>query len=263
MLVFFLLAALAYVAAAVGLIAAAIHDSPRLHGWPRLVLVLAAVLHIATIGSQCVEGLHPFRSIALTLSTVSLFSCIGYLILSYGWRPMRELGALMAPIALVAMSVGFVAHASVEPNPDFSPTLIRAHILLATLGLAGSFLSFGVAALYLVLDRRLRHHEVPRGMSGLSVRGLDRLHAQLVFTTLPIFGLAAVLGAIALTQVGGWEGLESRALELIASAVAFIASLISVVGRVVVGLRGRRAAFLTLISFLAMVLIVVSYGVRT
>ena len=205
----------------------------------------------------------PVPAALMALSAVAWFVVVGYLALVRGRRPLRELGAMLAPTALIAMSVGFVAHADVVPNPQLSPILVRAHVVFASLGLAGFMLAAGVAAVYLVLEYRLRHKAVPRGMIGLSVRGLDLLHSRLVVAATPIFAIAMTLGAIALTQAGGVEMLQARALELVAGFVAFSANLTSLIGRAVVGLRGRRAAFLTLFAFMATLLIVVSYGVRS
>jgi ABC-type uncharacterized transport system permease subunit len=263
MLVLFVLAALAYVGAAFGSLLAVLGDDAKAPRWPLHALLVAAIFHLGAIGSQCLDGAHPFRSIQMTLSAVAWFVVVGYLGLVRGRRPLRELGAMLAPTALVAMAVGFVAHADVVPNPELSPMLVRAHVVFASLGVAGFVLAAGVAAVYLALEHRLRHKEVPRGMQGLSVRGLDQLHNRLVVAATPVFALAMAFGAVALTQAGGLEMLQTRALELVAGFVAFSANLTSLVGRAIIGLRGRKAAILTLLAFFATLLIIVSYGVRS
>ena len=45
--------------------------------------------------------------------------------------------------------------------------------------------------------------------------------------------------------------------------VAWLASVVSLGSRAVWGIRGRRAAALTMVAFASMILIVISYGVRT
>ena len=237
-------------------------------GWagqmPRLALALAAVLHFSTIGAQCVEGDHPFASIFLATSLGVLTTVVGYLAVSGRKRPMRSLGAVLAPIGLVGITLGVVLGPATGMGDAASPALIQAHIGLATLGLSGFSLAAGVAGLYLAMDRRLRSKKFKpskRG-SGMSLRGLERLQYGLMLFIAPIFTLAIVAGAVALIQEGGADMLARRALELAAAGVAWIASIAVLVSRSIWNLRGRKAAWITMIGFLAVLVIVLSYALR-
>ena len=130
-------------------------------------------------------------------------------------------------------------------------------------GLAGFTLAAGVAGLYLGMERRLRRKQFRPGGGGLSLQGLDRLHHRLVLLVTPVFTLAIVTGVLWTVEVGGLEQLRGRMFEVAAAGVAWAASLVLLVSRAVWGTRGRSSAWLTLVAFLATVLIVVSYGVRS
>jgi ABC-type uncharacterized transport system permease subunit len=259
MLLLFILAALAYGAAS---LAYGVSSEARPSKAPRVALAVAAALHLSTIGSQCVDGMHPFKSIFLATSLGLLVTVAGYLLLSLTWRPMRALGAVLAPLGLIGLTVGVVMGPGASDDPHTAVALVRAHIAAATLGLAGFSLAAGVAGLYLAMERRLRTKVFRPNRSGISLAGLDKLHVWLVLVVTPIFTIAIATGGAALVGQGASEMLQARALELISAGVAWLASMTVLVARAVWGFRGRRAAWLTIISFVCVVVIVVWYGVR-
>ncbi|PRP89991.1 Cytochrome C assembly protein [Enhygromyxa salina] len=263
MLPFFILAALAYGAASFAYGAGTDEGSP-VKQWARALLAGAALLHLGTVGAQCVDGNHPFKSVFLATSLGLLIAVAGFLAISAKRRPMRALGAVLAPLGLIGLTLGVVMGPAVPAGAGtVSADLVRAHIALATVGVSGFVLAAGVAGLYLGMERRLRTKQFQPGQSGISLRGLDRLHWWLVLLVTPVFTLAIVTGAIALLREGGPEMLGERAIEIAAAAIAFVASSASLVSRAVWGLRGRKAAWLTMVAFLCMVLILVSYAVRS
>jgi len=264
MLPLFILAALAYGAASFAYGAGTTEDS-GIKLWARALLASAAALHLATVGAQCVEGYHPFKSVFLATSLGVLIAVSGFLAISAKRRPMRALGAVLAPLGLVALTLGVVMGPNTpEPSDAVSAGLVRAHIALATIGVSGFTLAAGVAGLYLGMERRLRTKQFKlQEKSGISLRGLDRLHWWMVLLVTPVFTVAIVTGALALLREGGLDMLSERAVEMVAAAIAFVASSASLISRAVWGLRGRKAAWLTMVAFLSMVLILVSYAIRS
>ena len=261
MLPLFILAALAYGAASFAY-GAGTDEGSSVKRWARALLAGAALLHLGTIGAQCIEGNHPFKSVFLATSLGLLFAVGGFLAISAKRRPMRALGAVLAPLGLIGLTVGVV----MGPNAGAEGSvegLVRVHIALATIGVSGFTLAAGVAGLYLGMERRLRTKQFTPGQSGISLLGLDRLHWWLVLLVTPVFTVAIVAGAVILLRDGGVEMLRARAIEGVAAAVAFLATSASLVSRAVWGLRGRKAAWLTMIAFLCMVAIIVSYALRT
>lgn len=263
MLPFFILAALAYGAASFAY-GAGTDEGSSVKQWARALLAAAALLHLGTVGAQCVHGNHPFKSVYLATSLGLLIAVAGFLAISAKRRPMRALGAVLAPLGLISLTLGVVmGPADTDPN-SISAGLLRTHIALATVGVSGFTLAAGVAGLYLGMERRLRTKQFkPAEQSGVSLRGLDRLHWWLVLLVTPVFTLAIVTGSVVLLRAGGLEMLSERVIELVAAAIAFLATSASLVSRAVWGLRGRKAAWLTMVAFLCMALILVFYGVRS
>jgi ABC-type uncharacterized transport system permease subunit len=268
MIALFVLAALAYGAASYGygsdpIVAAEARVGPDPRAVARPLLALAAALHVGLIGAQCLRGAHPFASVFLAVGFGALLAVAGYLALSFG-RRLERLGALIAPFGLLGMALSVVF---TDPGEavELTPALVgRAHIALATAGIGGFALASGVAASYLAFERRLRRKDfrpAARG-GGMSLTGLDQLHHRLVLMVTPVFTLAIITGVLWTLREGGPGALEGRVFELLAGGLAWLASVGLLVARAVWGTRGRTSAWLTLAAFVAIVLVVISYGVR-
>ncbi len=265
-LVLFIAAALAYGAATYAYGAEMGEAGASTSGLPmrnrgRPLLAAGAVLHMLLIGLQCTDGDHPLKNIFLATNFGALVTAFGYLGLSRG-RKLDPIGAVIAPVGLVGLALG-VAFSSVGgtaiPTGSGIPS---AHVAFASAGLAGFTLAAAVAGMYLVTERRLRNKQFRPASGAMSLTGLDRLHHRLVLLVTPVFTLAIVTGVLWVLQAGGTHVLAARAFEIAAAAIAWLGSVSLLVMRAAWGSRGRTSAWLTILAFAMMVVIVVWYGVR-
>lgn len=260
MLVLFILAALLYSAASVfyGIERA---GDERARRTARVLLALAGVLHFAWIGAQSASGAHPFASAARVASFGAVITVGLYFLIARG-RSIAALGAIIAPIGLIGVAIAAIFdHPGVDRVPA-SAALSRLHIGLATAGLAGFILAAGVAAVYLAMERRLRSRQFKPRPGAISLAGLDRLHNRVMLVVTPVFTLAMVTGVLWIARAGGLGSLRDRWLELVLGGVGWLACVALLGLRAAFGMRGRRAAVLTLLAFACTVAIFVSYGVR-
>lgn len=260
MLSFFILAALAYGAASYAF-ASEPEQVGKFPTFARKILIGAGILHVVYIGSQCLEGHHPFTSIFSVLSLGALLALAGYLLISRK-RSMDSLGAVLAPIALVSLALEVIFTGAYHPHDSDPSFLAKVHIGLATAGLAGFTLAAGVAGVYLGMERRLRKKRFKPPERAVSLIGLDRLHYRIVLLVTPIFTLAMVTGIVWILRLGDFATLGSRWFEILVSFVVWLASMTLVVMRVGFGMRGRKSAWLTLLAFSCTVVVVVYYGIR-
>jgi ABC-type uncharacterized transport system permease subunit len=267
-LILFIASALFYGGASFAYGAERVEDGPRsshepgIERYGRLLLLLAALAHVAAVGAQCVDGDHPLKNIFLATSFGALIAVGGYLVISRGHR-LDALGPVMAPLGLVGLSLGVVFSEVGRDAVPGAAAVGSAHVFFASAGLAGFMLAATVAGLYLVVERRLRTKRFRPGRQGMSLTGLDRLHHRLVLLVTPVFTLAIVTGVLWILEMGGPERLlQSRLFEIAAAGIAWLVSVSLLISRATRGTRGRRSAWLTMLAFLAIVLIVVSYGVR-
>ena len=226
-------------------------------------LWVAMVAHFATIGAQCVDGVHPFRSIYLVLSVCTWAATLVYLVFGLMREQVRGGVGLLAPLGLLGLTLGVVMGPASGGAAAASSRLLTVHVSLASAGLVGFVLASAVAGLYLWIDYRLRHRRGLPTAGGQSLQRLERIQYALMVVVAPVFTLAVVTGVLVLqgAEVNGET--QRRTVELAAAAVAWAASLAVLGSRFLWGLRGKRAAVLTLLGLAAVVIIIVSYGVRS
>jgi ABC-type uncharacterized transport system permease subunit len=260
-LVLFVFAALAYGAASFAYAADAGESGSGIRRHGRALLLLAAVLHLACIGAQGMDGHHPLFSVFHATSLGALIAVAGYIVLSRGGK-LESLGAIISTVGLIGLILSVVfGGAGVERLPS-TVVVARTHISLAALGVAGFTLAAGVAGLYLVRERNLRRKAFRPGQWSMSLTALDRLHHRLVLLVTPVFTLAIVTGVIWMLGAGGLDVLAGHVVQIVGATTAWLASLALLISRAAWGTRGRRSAWLTLLAFAAVVLVVVTYGVR-
>jgi ABC-type uncharacterized transport system permease subunit len=175
----------------------------------RMALALGVALHLGDIGWRCVLAQHPLSSTPEAISFIAFLIAAGYLASTFKYR-LAAAGAFAVPAALVLLVL-----ARVVPGDADTPamgTLGRAHIFLATVGVAVFTLAAVLAAVYLLLDHQLKHKQFGRLTGkGTPLETLDRLAARCVSVGFPIFTVALVTGAIWIARLGGVRNLVGRA----------------------------------------------------
>jgi len=260
MYLLFIAAALAYAASSVAFGIEREGDE-RLRRAGRICLAVAGIVHFLFIGAQSAAGAHPFQSVFRVASFGAMLTVAGLFVVSRG-RPMPAIGALIAPLGLIGLVLGVVFGGVAIERAPASPALARLHISLATAGLAGFILAAGAAASYLAMERRLRSRRFKPRPGAISLAALDRLHHRVMIVVTPIFTMAIVTGVLWIVRAGELATLRERWFELLIAGVAWLAAVALLGLRAALGLRGRRAAALTLIAFGCTLAILVFYGVR-
>jgi ABC-type uncharacterized transport system permease subunit len=225
----------------------------------RVLLAIGVVLHFADIGVRCVKGMHPLSSTPEAMSLAAFLIASGYLVTSLRYK-LTAAGAFAVPAALALLVLARLAPA--EAAIPGLGTLGRAHILLATLGVAVFALAAVLALLYLFQDRQLKRRQFGKVMGGgTPLDTLDRLALRCVSIGFPVFTVAIVTGAIWIARLGLLQagGLRPEYLFAFGSWAVFGVLLVARVGA---GWRGRRAAWLTLGGFGSAMLVVAAYFLR-
>lgn len=242
--------------------------------------LLSQVVDIAWL---CMRGQHPASSAREALFFAS-FLMLAALPLRTFRQPLPLLGALLVPVAMVIEvlvrvlpmrhGLGEVTAAAV------SPKLATLHIFSATLGIA----LFGVAAaasvVYLISERRLKRRPSQLfgggGWRGPSLEMLDAWNQQAIVFGLLVFTAALISGTYWLLQVplpgvnapASEPGLIQQAEHLLRQPRYTLAVLTwllyagLLVARVALGLRGGRAARVTLLGFGTGLAVLLFYLIR-
>jgi ABC-type uncharacterized transport system permease subunit len=232
--------------------------APRAVTGPRL-LGVAALAHAAHVTlASFVAKVCPIHSVHFMLSVAALLAVAIYLPARRRFR-IESLGLLVAPLGLVFVMGTFLLGRP-EPEPRASPMFIALHVLSNLLGVALFLLAGGAAALYLVQDNRLKtkRHPIAKGLGALET--LDLAVHRFLIAAFPMVTLGIVTGTY-------WaRKLETGAPDEVMRAIFGYATWLFVAGvlllRAAAGLRGRRAAYGTILGLGCAIAVLVIYLVR-
>ncbi|MBA3391916.1 MAG: cytochrome c biogenesis protein CcsA [Deltaproteobacteria bacterium] len=230
----------------------------KLRGAAVALVGVAFVAHGVDIGWRGTQHVHPAQSVRESIGLLAFILTGGYLIASARYR-LTIGGVVVMPVSLMMLLAARLTPAGTAPE-DLS-SLGRIHISLATIGVGVFALASALSAIYLVEERALKKKKfdaVAFKDNGAPLEALDRLSNRLIWVGFPIFTVALVLGAIWVSKLG--ESLDR--LEYPLAGVTWLAYAGLLLARQVYGWRGRRAARLTLMGFVAALLVLVIYLVR-
>lgn len=253
----FYVAIVLYITAAIFLAGVFVNTRPMIGRLGRWFLLAAFLAHGIEIGWRGVLDVHPGTSVREALGFLS-WLMVGFYLLATIRYSLQILGVFVAPLALVILAV-----ARLSPSGEALPGLTllgRIHISLATLGVAIFALATALAVVYLLEERNLKRKRFDGILfrRGIALESLDLLAHRLVLVGFPIFTLALMLGVIWSAQRA--VGLDRPEYPLaLVTWVAFAGILIT---RTTHGWRGRKTAVLTIVGFIAAILVFGIYFAR-
>ena len=171
-----------------------------------------------------------------------------YLLIHLKYR-LTVLGGIIAPLAfLMTFAAVAVNHGATEVPPGFQTFWLPLHVTLAFLGNAVFALAFGVSLIYLLQERHLKHKKLTLVMKRFPpLESLDRLNYKLLMWGFPLMTLGILTGSL-------WAGIHwgdywSWDPRQISSAIVWLLYGTLLHGRITAGLRGKKAALLTMVGF--------------
>ena len=216
---------------------------------PPLILAAGFIIHTLALGAYFLrEGFPALTEMreALLFKAWLMVAC--YLLIQMKYR-LTVLGGIIAPLAFLMSLAGIAfGSGSGEIPPDLKTFWLPLHVTSAFLGNAVFALAFGVSLIYLLQERHLKHKRMTALMKRFpSLESLDRLNYVLLGWGFPFMTLGIVTGSI-------WAGLYwgnywSWEPRQISSGIAWLFYGALLHGRITAGLRGKKAAFLTIVGF--------------
>jgi cytochrome c-type biogenesis protein CcsB len=168
---------------------------------------------------------------------------------------IHVLGSFMVPLALVSL----VSSAALpETVPTLQPVFktLWFHVTLSMLGTVGFTVAFVAGVMYLIQDRLLKSKQFNVLYSKLpALDFLDHLNQQSIVLGFPLLTLGIVTGAISAEFARG--SYVSWNPEQIWALVTWVFYFVVLLGRLTVGWRAKRAAYLTVIGFACVILTLV------
>lgn len=217
----------------------------------RKIFLGAALVHTLTIVVRFFEAAHtPITSQHETVSFFAWSVACGYL--SFRWRyTVKNFGTFVSILTLALMFIAALSSREIEPLvPALRSWWLPIHATIAIV--ADGFLALACigAMMYLLQEREIKNKRFGLFYSRLpSLDALDSLNQHCLSIGFPLLTMGIITGSVWAKQAWGtywqWDPKEVGALITWFLYAALLHQ------RFTVGWRGRRAAVMTIIAFLA------------
>ena len=216
-----------------------------------IALLAGFACHSLALASRYLEaGYTPVTNLQESLSFFA-WTIVGlYLLFDYHYK-LRGLGAFVSPAALILMLWSSVLPKEVLPLPAALDSYWHPVHVITSFGGYGLFtLAFAAGVMYLIQEREIKSKRIGRFYSRLpSLQALDTLNHRCITIGFTLLTLGIITGSIWAQNAWGsywsWDPKETWSLITWFLYAALFHE------RLAVGWRGRRAAVLAIIGFLA------------
>lgn len=215
------------------------------------MLASTLLLHTTSIALRgLLVGSIPVATLPEALSLLAALVIALFLAIQIR-APLLALGAVVVPSAFGLTLAASVLKSGAQPLPPVLHSIwLPVHVLFAFLGDAVFALACSASVLYLVQEHRLKTHR-GRGVLGRlpSLETLDRISASCLRWGLVLLTIGIVTGIVWAHEAWGrfWLGDP----KLVFSLLVWGLYMVLLQGRMTAGWRGRRAAQLTIVGFMA------------
>jgi cytochrome c-type biogenesis protein CcsB len=217
---------------------------------PALVSVsIGFVLHVVAIISRAMEVRYlPLTQQYEAFSFFGALATLGFLI-AYAKYRIESLSIFAFPLIFITT---FVANLFYDPSASIPPVLrsnwIYIHTPLVILGYAALFFAFAAAIMYLIQEHALKSKHPVRFYNWLpSLEICDDLAYRSLAIGFPLITLGIITGALWAQAV--W-GVWARDAKVLFSFLTWLVYLLLIFYRLIAGWRGRKAAYLSIVGFI-------------
>ena len=216
-------------------------------------LAAAGLGLLAHAGSIVFEAVHihrlPVTDVRSALSFYAFLLTLAFFFLYLRYR-ITSLGLFMLPFVFVLTLI-----AAFRPVRPFDLSAFRGgwlavHIGSTILGYTGFFLTFVAAVMYLIQEKELKSR-IPRAFYYRlpSLELCDELYYRSLLFGLPLLTVGILTGFIWASRT--WKGPWELDPKILASLLTWLIYLVLFSTRVSGGWRGRRAAYVAIFGFAA------------
>jgi ABC-type uncharacterized transport system permease subunit len=245
-----------YTVVAVHVLLRALGRHRALSRWVRALAVSGFALHTASLAARWAEAGH-FPAVGLRDLAVFLawMAVAVYFLIDVAAR-IEALSLPAFPAALALLLVAVLSAPAERTDPVLKGTYLPVHATMALFGFGALFVAAAMGALYLIQERELKRR-TPRRFYYLapSLERCETLGGRSVAVGLTFLSLAIVTGLLwSHTARGSYFSGNAKEWTAIAAWVTYLGLIVA---RQRSGWGGRRAAWLGLLGFVAVLFIFV------
>ncbi len=229
----------------------------------KIILLSAGIgftIHtVSIIYRYVIAGHIPITSAHEATSFFSWCIVLIFFILQFRYRIIL-LSSFIMPVVFVLMLSSAMLSREIKPlSPALQSYWLGIHTVLAFLGNAAFAMAFGIGLMYLVQE----HYVKSKRLGGLferlpSLQTLDEINYRLITIGFPLLTLAIITGILWAERAWGrywnWDPRE------VWSLITWFIYAIVLHARLIAGWRGKRAALLSIIGFLT--ILIAFFGIK-
>ena len=255
-----------YAAAAVAYLANFSRPAPRTGRTATALLAGAVLAHTFLIGMQTMEaGYAPLVGTTAAISAFVWLLGLAYLYLELT-TDERAMGAFVS-VLLAALAVLPALNSQIDERPALlrSP-LFTVHVLSMLLAYASFALAFVLGITYVLLFKEIKAKHLGFFYARLpSLQTLDVMNARAIVVGWLFLTCGLVIGGIWASQIGGSPDPRAQAMsvadpKILVALVLWATYSFALFARRAIGWSGRRAAWLSAIAFVIVLLNFVPVG---
>ena len=249
--VFLIIATLCYCAATIGYLIYLIRDWDPIHRTSYAVLLVGAVFHGAAIVLRSFEmGRLAVVNSPEALSFFALLLVVTYLV-AQGRLHVRIMGAFVSPLAVLFMLVSSILPRTIPTTSGLLKSAwVVSHVTALFLANALFALAFSAGVMYLLQERHIKRKNFGFLYQRLpSLERLDKINYVCLVIGFPLMTVGLMTGFAYAGTV--WKSLWQWDPKEVSALITWFIYAILLHERLAVGWRGRRAAWLAIFGFSA------------
>jgi cytochrome c-type biogenesis protein CcsB len=214
-------------------------------------LGLGLLLHALALAAETAAiGRLPVTDVRSALSFFSFLATLAFFSVYLRYR-ITALGVFMLPLVFVLTLISALHPDRPFANPAFRGGWLLVHIASIFLGYTAFFLTFVAAVMYLIQERELKSKR-PRAFYYRlpSLEICDELYSRSLIIGLPLLSLGILTGFVWASRT--WKGPWELDPKILASLITWLVYLVLFSTRLSGTWRGRRAAYVAILGFAAM-----------
>jgi cytochrome c-type biogenesis protein CcsB len=204
-------------------------------------------------GAIAVAAAHihrlPLTDVRSALSFYAFLVTLAFFLLYLRYR-VTSLGLLMLPLVFVLTLISALRPERPFDSSAFRGSWLAVHISSTILGYTGFFLTFVAAVMYLMQEKELKR-KTPRAFYYRlpSLELCDEIYYRSLLFGLPFLTVGILTGFVWASRT--WKGPWEFDPKILASMLTWLIYLVLFSTRVSGGWRGRRAAYIAIFGFAA------------
>ena len=192
----------------------------------------------------------PVTDVRSALSFFSFLATVAFFLVYLRYR-ITALGVFMLPLVFVLTLLSALHPERPFEDPAFRGGWLLIHIASIFLGYTAFLLTFVAAVMYLIQERELKSkkpHAFYYRLPSLEV--CDELHSRSLMIGLPLLSVGILTGFVWASRA--WKGPWELDPKILASIITWLIYLVLFSTRLSGMWRGRRAAYVAIFGFAAM-----------